>query len=76
MKTVQLLLSEKEYVRYASKKKRVRFRDVRKQLLTEAFQAALERSVNLATKAGISAMTVDDINSEIEKTRNASSSRN
>ena len=69
MKTVELLLNERDYLRYASNKKRVRFRDVKRKVLTEAFQQSIDRSVKLAKKAGLSGMSMGDINAEIAKVR-------
>jgi hypothetical protein len=72
MKTaqVQLLVSKKDFLKYGFNNSIINFSKIKESIYQELFQKSIENSVRLAKKSGLSEMTLDEINAEIEKVRN------
>ncbi len=69
MKTVELIINDNDYAKFIFGKKKVTFSEIRQRIETEFFQKTLETSVQLAKKTGLSKLSFEEINSEIEIVR-------
>jgi len=72
MKTaqVQILVSERDYLKFGLNNGVINFSKLKENILQELFQKSIEKSLKIAKKNGLSEMTLDEINAEIEKVRN------
>ena len=69
MRTIQLLVKEKDYLKYGFRKNRITLSEFKKKIETELFQKSIERSLKIAKEIGLSKMSLRDINAEIGKAR-------
>ncbi len=67
---VQILVSKRDYLKYGLNNNVINFSKLKEGILQELFQKSIEKSLRLAKKNGLSGMTLDEINAEIEKVRN------
>ena len=66
MKTITVKIQDNDYFKYGFKKDIVDFTLIRDKILCDIGQQTLLKSVKLAEKCGLSKMTLEDINKEIE----------
>jgi len=69
MKTISVQLSDVEYSAFGLSKDVFYFSEIANLVERQVARQALRRSVELAEKSGISSMTMNDINAEINATR-------
>jgi len=69
MKTVQLLVNDKDYLKYGFSNNRMTLSKFREKIEIELFQKSIEKSLKIAKETGLSEMSLKDINTEIEKVR-------
>lgn len=69
MRTIQLLVNEKDYFKYGFRKNRLTLSEFRKKIEIEIFQKSIEKSLKIAKETGLSKISLKDINKEIEKVR-------
>ncbi|MBI5218671.1 MAG: hypothetical protein HY958_07070 [Bacteroidia bacterium] len=67
---VQILVSKRDYLKYGFNNSIINFSKLKENILQELFQKSIEKSLRIAKKTGLSEMTLDEINAEIEKVRN------
>ncbi|MFH1004479.1 MAG: hypothetical protein V1781_03145 [Bacteroidota bacterium] len=67
---VQILVSKRDYLKYGFNNSIINFSKLKENILQELFQKSIEKSLRIAKKTGLSEMTLDEINAEIEKARN------
>lgn len=67
---VQILVSKSDYLKFGLNKSIINFSKLKENILHELFQKSIEKSIKIAKKEGLSEMTLDEINAEIEKVRN------
>ena len=63
---VQLLVSKRDYLKYGLNSGTINFSKLKENILQELFQKSIEKSLRIARKTGLSEMTLDEINTEIE----------
>ncbi len=66
---VKIIVSKRDYIKYGFNNSVINFSMLKENILHELFQKSIEKSVKIAKKIGLSEMTLDEINSEIEKVR-------
>jgi len=66
---VQILVSKRDYLKYGLNSSIINFAKLKENILRELFQKSIEKSLRMAKKSGLSEMTLDEINAEIEKAR-------
>ena len=66
---VQILVSKKDYLKYGLNNSVINFSKLKENILQELFQKSIEKSIKIAKKTGLSEMSLDEINAEIEKAR-------
>jgi len=66
---VQILVSKRDYLKYGLNSSIINFAKLKENILRELFQKSIEKSLRIAKKSGLSEMTLDEINAEIEKAR-------
>jgi hypothetical protein len=68
MKTaqIQILVSKRDYVKYGLNNGIINFSKLKENILQELFQKSIEKSLRIAKKTGLSEMTLDEINAEID----------
>lgn len=71
MKTVSVQLSDFEFKELGLKKNTLSFSELTEIIGKRITKQALEKSIQLAKKYGLSEMTMDEINDEIKAHRNA-----
>lgn len=69
MKTLSLQIPDAEYQKYKFKGNSINFSDIKKLILAEIGQQTLLRSTKLAAEYGLSEMSMEDINKEIQAVR-------
>ena len=69
MKTISVQMSEVEYSTYGLLKDRFYFSEIAGLIERQMAKQALKRCVVIAEKSGLSAMTADEINAEINAVR-------
>mgnify|MGYP000689429808 CR=1 FL=1 len=69
MKTVQLLVNDKDYLKYGFSNNRMTLSKFREKIEIELFQKSIKKSLKIAKETGLSEMSLKDINTEIEKVR-------
>ncbi len=67
---VQILVSKRDYLKYGLNNSIINFSKLKDGILQELFQKSIEKSLRIAKKNGLSEMTLEEINIEIEKVRN------
>ncbi len=73
MRTLSVSLSEQDYKKYGISSKEMSFDLLIEKIKNVIARDALEKCQSVAKKSGLSKMTIDEINSEIEAARNAES---
>jgi len=71
MKTLNVSISESEYKMLGIKTDKLTFSDVVDLVTRQQFRKKLKKSIELAEKAGLSTMTMDEITKEVNAVRNA-----
>jgi len=66
---VQILISKRDYLKYGLSNSIINFSKLKENILQELFQKLIEKSLKMAKKTGLSEMTLNEINAEIEKVR-------
>ena len=66
---VQILVSKRDYLKYGLNSSIINFAKLKENILRELFQKSIEKSLRMAKKSGLSEITLDEINAEIEKAR-------
>jgi len=66
---VQILVSKRDYLKYGLNNGIINFSRLKENILQELFQKSIEKSLRIAKKTGLSEMTFDEINAEIEQVR-------
>jgi hypothetical protein len=66
---VQILVSKRDYLKYGLNNSIINFSELKENILRELFQKSIEKSLKMSKKSGLSEMTLDEINAEIEKAR-------
>lgn len=69
MKTLTLIIDEKDCKQYGFNSKEVEFSKIKKIILGEFARKAMDRSLKIAKETGLSKMSMEEINAEIEKVR-------
>ena len=69
MKTITVKIQDNDYLKYGFKKDIVDFTLIRDKILCEIGQQTLLKSVKLAEKYGLSKMTLEEIDKEIDEVR-------
>ena len=69
MRTIQLLVNEKDYLKYGLRNNRMTLSEFKRKIEVEIFQKSIEKSLKIAEVTGLSEMSLKDINAEIEKVR-------
>lgn len=70
MKTILVQVSDCDYEKLAGKTGTIDLKNLRKQILSDAFRQSLNGAVKAARKSGLSDMTLAEINAEIRAVRN------
>jgi predicted CopG family antitoxin len=71
MRTLSISISDNEYSRFGLKDENLSFSDFVDLVSKELTRQNLKKSVELAEKYGISAMTMEEITDEVKAVRNA-----
>ena len=71
MKNISIQINESDILRYGFTKEPINFSDLLGRIRLELAKEALLKCQTLAEKAGISGMTLEEINAEIKAVRNA-----
>lgn len=71
MRTIQIKLSETDFLKYNFGSKEVKFTDLVDLISDEYAKKALLKCNSIANEAGLSKLTMDEINAEIKAYRNA-----
>ena len=71
MKTINILLSDKEYTQLGIDKYELSFAEFVELINKKIVKKALKKSVELSKNYNLSQMTMEDISKEIKGTRNA-----
>jgi sialic acid synthase SpsE len=71
MHTVQLLVNETDFQMYKLGSGQIRFADLVESIRREYARASLRECHAIAAEVGLSSMTLDEINAEINAVRNA-----
>ncbi|MEX2335917.1 MAG: hypothetical protein WD555_01445 [Fulvivirga sp.] len=74
MKTVILNLSDKDYEKYSIQSSNISFDNFVEKVRNVIAKEALAKCNRLARDSGLDKMTIEDINKEIQASRNAKSS--
>ncbi len=69
MKTLNVSISDNEYKLYGIKKDKLTFSDIINIVSKALAKQKLDKSAAIAKQAGLSEMTMDEINEEIKATR-------
>jgi hypothetical protein len=76
MRTLNISISEVEYNKFGIKREDLTFRDFVEIVSKELTKQNLEKSVELAEKYGLSAMTMEEITNEVKAVRRHAKNRN
>ncbi len=76
MRTLSISISDIELNQFGIKKDKIAFSDFLDLISKELLRQNLNRTVELAEKYGLSAMTMDDITKEVKAVRKNAKSRN
>lgn len=71
MRTIQIIISETDLQRYNLGNQEIKFTDLVEKISLEFARKSLLECNNIAQQAGLSRMTMDEINSEIKAVRDA-----
>ena len=69
MKTISVQMSDVEYNAFGLSKNKFFFSEIVDLIEQQVARQALRRSIEIAEKSGLSSMTMDEINAEIEAER-------
>lgn len=76
MKTLQILISDNDYQRYNfGTSKEIKFRELVEKISLEYAKQALLACNEIAEQVGLSTMTLEEINAEINAVRHAKNNR-
>ena len=67
--SIQIKASKRDYLKFGLGSNIINFTKLKENILKEQFQKSIEESVRLARKSGLSQMTLEEINAEIELVR-------
>ena len=70
MKTIQLLLNDKDFCKYHFAKETMTLSEIKEKIETELFQEAIEKSIEIAQRTGLSKISLREINAETLQARN------
>jgi hypothetical protein len=71
MKQVNIQISEMDYIKYGLSNTSIDFKDLLNKIRIELAKEALKKCQELAGNAGLSSMSMEDINQEIKIVRDA-----
>ena len=76
MKTLNVEISELEYSKFGLKDERISFSDFVELISKELIKSNLLRCIDMATKYGLSSMTIEEISNEVNEVRSERKDRN
>lgn len=71
MKTLNIAISENDFYKYGFLTERLSFEELIEKINIELARQALTRAQEIAEQTGLSQMTLEEINAEIQAVRNA-----